>query len=172
MTLPVLFVMVSNHYPFTYGHAWNWAILLAISAIGAGTRHYFNLRNKGRNARWILPAAALAMLALAMVTRPAPPPGSASIANGGGAEFVPFFEVQAIVAKRCTPCHSATPAQAGFAAAPSGLTLDTPDEIRRQAERIQAVAVDAHTMPLGNLTGITLEERALLGRWIASRENR
>ncbi len=172
MTLPVLFVMVSNHYPFTYGHAWNWAVLLAISVIGVGTRHYFNLRHEGRNVRWILPAAALAMVALAMVTQPAPPQGGTSIANGAGVESVPFFEVQAIVAKRCTPCHSATPAQAGFAGAPSGLTLDTPDEIRLQAERIQAVAVDAQTMPLGNLTGITPEERALLGRWIASQRNK
>ena len=67
-TLPVLFVMVSNHYPHTYGHQWNWLILLGLMMISVGAKHYFNLKNQGTHQIWILPAAALAMMALAFVS--------------------------------------------------------------------------------------------------------
>lgn len=62
MTLPVVFIMISVHFPSTWGHHLNWLVLIAISVVGAGVRHYFNLRNKGRQQNWILPAAALGML--------------------------------------------------------------------------------------------------------------
>jgi len=74
--------------------------------------------------------------------------------------------VRVVVVRRCAACHSATPTMTGFAAAPAGVLLDTPEQIRGQAPRIQAVAVAAQTMPLGNVTGMTAEERELLGRWI------
>ena len=73
-TLPVLFIMISNHFPMTYGHTWNWAILAALSLIGAGARHYFNLKHQGQHKVWILPVAAVAMIALAFVSRPRPQP--------------------------------------------------------------------------------------------------
>lgn len=72
-TLPVLFMMVSNHYPHTFAHAYNWQILIGMTLIGAGTRHYFNTKHQGRHQVWILPVAALAMLALAFVVRPVEP---------------------------------------------------------------------------------------------------
>jgi len=79
---------------------------------------------------------------------------------------VSFADVRLIVARRCAGCHSSAPTTPGIPAAPLGVLLDTPDEIRANAPRIRAVAVDAQTMPLGNLTGMTPEERALVGRWI------
>ena len=162
LTLPVLFIMVSNHYPATYGSWLNWAILAGLSVVGALTRHWFNLRNQGRRAAWILPAAALGMVALAFVTQPKRVPAPPAGATGGEA----FSDVRVVIARRCAACHSATPTLPGFAAAPAGVLLDTPDQIRSQAPRIEAVAVTTQTMPFGNVTGMTTDERELLGRWI------
>ena len=162
LTLPVLFIMVSNHYPATYGSWLNWAILAGLSVVGALTRHWFNLRNQGRRAVWILPAAAIGMVALAFVTQPKRLPDPPAGATVG----VAFTDVRVVIARRCAACHSATPTLPGFAAAPAGVLLDTPDQIRSQAPRIEAVAVATQTMPFGNVTGMTTDERDLLGRWI------
>jgi uncharacterized membrane protein len=160
LTLPVLFIMVSSHYPATYGHPLNWAILAGLAVIGVATRHWFNLRNQGRPNAWLLPGAALGLVALALVTAPRARPSASS---GAGATFA---DVRVIVARRCAGCHSSAPTQPGMPVAPLGVMLDTPDQIRASAPRILAVAVDAQTMPLGNLTGMTVDERELLGRWI------
>jgi uncharacterized membrane protein len=160
LTLPVLFIMVSSHYPATYGHPLNWAILAGLAVIGVATRHWFNLRNQGRPNAWLLPGAALGLVALALVTAPRARPSASS---GAG---VAFADVRMIVARRCAGCHSSAPTQPGMPVAPLGVMLDTPDQIRASAPRILAVAVDAQTMPLGNLTGMTVDERELLGRWI------
>jgi uncharacterized membrane protein len=160
-TLPVLFMMISNHYPMTYGNRHAWLVLAVISAAGVMIRHYFNLRHKGRNA-WPLPALAVVMLAaLAAVISPTPPGGPAVAAG-----TATFDKVQAVVSMRCLGCHSATPKQPGFAAPPGGVMFDTPAQIRAHAPRIHAQAVASQVMPPGNLTGITPEERALLGAWI------
>lgn len=161
MTLPVLFIMVSNHYPFTYGHPYNWAILAALAVVGVGVRHYFNLRNRQRQHVWILPAAAVAIVGLAFVTAP-------RIAAPGtqAEEPVTFAEVHHIIQRRCTPCHSARPTQPGFPVAPLGVVLDTPEQISRHLEQIRAVAIETQTMPLANLTGMTPDERTVLARWM------
>ena len=157
MTLPVLFIMVSNHYPFTFGHEWSWAVLAAISLIGAGVRHWFNLRGLGQKNVWILPAAALGIVALALVSAPrdelsdAPP--------------VAFDEVRVIVEQRCLSCHSATPTQEGIDVAPQGVLFDDAAQIRALAPRIHNVVYVSKTMPLGNLTGMTDEERRKVGAW-------
>jgi len=129
--------------------------------IGVATRHWFNLRNQGRNNVWILPAAALALVALALVTAPQSGPGLPSVGSQAS-----FADVRVIIARRCAACHSSAPTTPGIPTAPLGVLLDTPDEIRANAPRILAVAVDAQTMPLGNVTGMTPEERELVGRWI------
>lgn len=158
LTLPVLFIMISNHYPVTYGHRYNWAILAGIAILGAATRHAFNLRNQGRPKAWLLPAAAAGMLALAFVTAPRP--------RADGVLTVDDAAARAIIERRCVPCHGATPTQPGFPAPPLGVRLDTMEEIRRYADRIEAVAVSTETMPLGNLTAMTADERVRLGVWI------
>ena len=162
LTLPVLFIMVSSHYPATYGHPLNWAILAGLAVIGVATRHWFNLRNQGRPNGWLLPGAALGLAALAVLTAPWARRAPSSAADAGAT----FADVRVIVARRCAGCHSSAPTQPGMPVAPLGVMLDTPDQIRASAPRILAVAVDAQTMPLGNLTGMTVDERELLGRWI------
>jgi uncharacterized membrane protein len=162
LTLPVLFVMVSSHYPATYGSPWGWAILGALFVIGVLVRHWFNLRNAGRRNRWLLPAAALGLVALAALTAPR---GSGAGAAGSPA---PFAEVRVVIARRCAPCHSSAPTYPGITVAPAGVMFDTPSEIHEKAQRILDRAVTTKTMPLANLTGISDAERDLLRRWVAA----
>ena len=149
LTLPVVFAMLSNHFPFTYGHDHAWLILIALMALGAWVRHYFNLRHRGGNPWWILATAAAGTLALALLIRPA------SLASNANGPPPAFATVQAIIAERCAPCHSASPTQPGYASPPAGIVLETAAQIRREAPLIQSVAVDSHAMPLGNATGMT-----------------
>jgi uncharacterized membrane protein len=158
LTLPVVFAMLSNHFPATYGHSHSWLILVALMATGAWIRHFFNLRHAGRTV-WPIPvSAALALAGVAVAIRPE--------ASGGErvGQAVPFARAQAIVEQRCVPCHSSHPTKAE--SAPLGIVFDTPQQIRAQASRIDQVAVATRTMPLGNATGMTQDERDLLGAWI------
>ena len=158
-TLPVLFAMIANHYPMTWGHPHAWIVLVAIGLIAAYVRHFFNLRHRGRT-RWSIPVtAALATLVLAYVIAPPRPDASRAPA---------FAEVQAIVEKRCAGCHAERPTQGGFATAPKGVLLDSPDRIVAAARQIHEQAVATRAMPIGNLTAMTDAERAELGAWIAA----
>ena len=163
LTLPVVFAMLSNHFPFTYGHANGWLILVCLMALGAFVRHYFNLRHRGGNPWWILAAAAAGLVAVAVVIRPA-----ASVSSSAGPP-PSFSTVQAIVATRCAPCHSLTPTEPGYSAPPAGIVLETRAQIEAAASLIGTVAVDSQAMPLANATGMTQAERDTLARWLASR---
>ncbi len=163
LTLPVLFVMISGHYPMTYGHAGGWAILLGLFAVGVLTRHGFNRRNAGRRAGWLFPAAALGLLALAVVSTGTRGRAGVDAAATGP---VPYAQVQEILVARCVTCHAAEPAHRLFDAPPGGIVLETAAQVRAWAPKIRAVAVDTRIMPLGNFTEMTDEERALLGAWI------
>ena len=158
LTLPVLFIMVSNHYPMTYGHALNWALLAGISLVGAAVRHWFNLRGQGKKNVWLLPAGAVGMVALALVSAPR------STEYEGEASFA---MVRDIVERRCVPCHSAAPTHPLYQdqVAPLGVMFDQPQQILDRAARIHNQVVVTRQMPLGNLTGITDEERAIVGAW-------
>lgn len=162
-TLPVLFLMISNHYPMTYGHSHAWAVLLAILLIGAWTRHFFNLRHKGVIKPGILISSAAALVLLAWAIAPAAP-GSAA-----GVSAVTDQQVLAIIQQHCANCHSATPSDAVFIVAPAGVMLDDIAQITQWAPRIMARAVSSHDMPFMNQTGMTEEERAVLGAWINAR---
>jgi uncharacterized membrane protein len=158
-TLPVLFVMISNHYPITWGHSHAWLVLVAILLLAAFVRHFFNLRHRGRTV-WAIPAAAaLGTVLLAVAIAPVRPPVVDSPS---------FGEVQAIIAARCAGCHAERPAQAGFAVAPKGVLLDSPERIRGNARRIHEQAVATRAMPIGNVTAMTDVERARLGAWVAA----
>jgi len=159
-TLPVLFIMVSHHYPMTFGHEQPWLVLAAISLIGAAVRHWFNLKGKGHRNVWILPAACLAMVALALVTAPRTP--TRVVPEG----TVQFQRVQEIIGVRCAPCHAEKPTYPGMPEAPKGVMLDTPERIQAQALVIKAQAVDTRIMPLANLTEMEEEERGILGVWV------
>ena len=158
-TLPVLFIMISNHYPITFGQPHAWLVLVAILLLAAFVRHFFNLRHQGRTV-WAIPVtAALAAFALAVAIAPPKP---------GAAKAFTFAEVQRIVAVRCAGCHAENPKQPGFAVAPKGVLLESAAQIAANAQRINEQAVATKTMPVGNLTQMTDAERATLAAWVAA----
>ena len=162
LTLPVLFAMLSPHFPSTYGHSYSWLILVVMMLIGAWIRLYFNLRQIGYNV-WPIPVtAALAIAGVAVAIRPQG--GSGGTGGAAGGMTVPFSRAQAIVEERCVPCHSSNPTRVD--SPPLGITFDTPRQIEARADQIEQVAVDSTVMPLGNATGMTPAERAALGAWI------
>jgi uncharacterized membrane protein len=159
LTLPVLFAMMSNHFPMTYGHPQGWLVLVALMGLGAWVRHFFNLRHQGRVV-WAIPAsAALGVVVLAFAIAPR------DVATTGGAR-VTFSQVQAVVSQRCQPCHSVQPIQPGFTQAPNGVMFDTPDQIVGRAQQMYQQAVVTKNMPFGNLTNMTQAERDLLAAWV------
>ena len=160
-TLPVLFIMISNHFPMTFGHRYAWAVLAVIMLAGALIRQYFVLRHSGRNALALPAVAALLLVGLVIWLAPARSPASAA-----GSE-VTFAEVRPIIVERCAVCHAERPSFAGFQQPPAGVMLDTPERIRAAAPRIQQQAVSTQAMPLGNLTHMTDEERTRVARWVA-----
>lgn len=160
LTLPVLFVMISNHYPMTYGHEHAWLVLVALFGIGALTRVFFNFKNAGRILGWVLPLAAVLYIGLAFVTAPR---ATEKVAVEGD---VTWADVQPIINVHCTPCHSKSPTHAVFRTAPLGVMYDTPEEVAAKSSLIKVRAVDSATMPLANETGMTAQERAKLGAWI------
>ena len=186
-TLPVLFIMISNHFPSTYGSQYNWLILAGIAMLAVLVRHYFNTRHDSSKFIWTLPAAALGMVCLAYVTGPsmksvtpqtavavspnAPlakqPATGAAPAQLPTAESASFAQVNSVIQQRCAVCHSATPSSPMFTAPPAGFMLDTPAQIKAQAAQIHAQSVASQVMPLGNITQMTEQERELIGAWIA-----
>jgi uncharacterized membrane protein len=159
LTLPVIFIMISPHYPMTYQSRWNWLVLLAIGLSGALVRQYFVLRQKGANPVWLPAAAAVVVALLVWAGAPERPSGTA--------EAPPFAQVQAIVAARCASCHAARPTQEGIAAPPKGVVMETPAQIRRWAAAMRQ-QVQTGAMPPGNMTEITPEERGALLAWVAA----
>ena len=161
MTLPVIFIMISSHYPSTFGHDFGWAVLIVVFIAGALVRHWFNLRNAGQGRIWPIPAAVAIMLVLVYATLPG------GTMTDEDADPVTFAEAYDIVAKRCVSCHAAKPIDENFDKPPKNVVFDTAEQIRNQAPKIRAVAVLTRTMPVGNETKMTDEERRVLGRWIA-----
>lgn len=169
MTLPVLFMMISNHFPSTYGNTYNWAVLGGMILVGAGIRHFMNVKTPF--SRFTLSAAIAGAFGLFFYTSPPTAPSQTrssapSSAQAVNEKAVSFEEVQTVIQNRCVSCHSQTPTDDVFKVAPLGAMYDTPEQIKGYADKIKARAVDAKTMPLGNKTQMTDEERALLGRWI------
>jgi uncharacterized membrane protein len=166
-TLPVLFVMISNHYAMTYGARDNWLVLIAMSFAGACIRAWFVARHKPAQRRGIAAAlpAALALLTLAgVVVALAPPQGGAAARAVAGGAPIGAAAVEAIVARRCVPCHAANPTQPGFAAAPNGLLFESLGQLRAHLPEVRQ-QLSTHSMPLGNLTGMTEDERATVLMW-------
>jgi uncharacterized membrane protein len=159
-TLPVLFVMTSNHFAMTYSHKYNWLILLAISLAGALIRVYFVLRHKGRANP--LPIAAAALILASLVVALMPATAARTVAN------VTLEEVRPLIQSRCTVCHSAQPSHAAFPVAPAGVTLDTDRQIVDEATRIHQQTVVLRAMPVGNLTEMSDDERQIIDAWFRS----
>ena len=160
-TLPVLFIMISNHYASTYAHKHAWAVLVLISAAAVSIRHFFNRRHKGA-VEWrylAFGAGLLGVVAWWTAPRLLPLPK----VDGP----VTFDQVRAIVGQRCVTCHAPTPTFAGIAQPPAGVVLHTAEAIGANAQRIYQQVVATRIMPLGNVTQITDDERAIIAAWIA-----
>ena len=163
LALPVLFTMLSSHFPATYSHPLSWLVLTLLIIVGAAAKYVMNFR--GRSSRWVMAAGALALMAVIALT--ARVPGAATAGPDlRGAPPVSFAEAQAIIERRCVTCHAAKPSNPSFPEPPSGVVLEDPRRIQDLAPRIMVRAVVTKTMPLGNLTGMTDEERRVLGAWI------
>ena len=158
MTLPVLFLMLSAHYPQTYGHRLGWLILVLLAVAGATARHA--MIGRGPRRLWALVPMVASFLAVVVIATP-----RRSAAANGSAQ-VAFAEVRGIINARCLPCHSAYPTDDTFRVAPNGVMFDTPREIESYATRIGERATVQRTMPPGNKTTITDDERETLRRWV------
>ncbi|MEM7612119.1 MAG: urate hydroxylase PuuD [Pseudomonadota bacterium] len=172
-TLPILFVMISNHYAMTYGHAWNWLILIGMTVAGALIRVYFVARHKGNASVLPLIAALVVLGGIAAAIAPRQT-ATTQVTDTVSLEIInedntgaDFDDVMAIVQARCTGCHAAAPTYPGFLAPPAGVILETAEQVTRQAETIHQQSVASRIMPIGNLTNMREEERALLGQWFA-----
>jgi uncharacterized membrane protein len=161
-TLPVLFIMISNHYGGAYGHSWNWLVLVLISIAGVGIRHWFNIRHLPGHNRWILPVSVLLLAGLIFMMRP-----PEIFMETAATEFPTSADVMPVIRERCAGCHAEKPEQPGFTAAPLDIVLDREQGLEAMAYRVYQSAVVNRTMPLGNISGMTDQERDLLARWYA-----
>jgi uncharacterized membrane protein len=158
-TLPVLFCMISNHYPFLYGHEYNWIILVYVMGVMAYARHFFNLKHQGIINFWILVRAIIAFLFLASYL------GYERLSRAPLDQVVSDGEVKAVVEMHCSVCHSINPTFPGFTASPAGIVMDNMDEITASASRMK-VAIETNYMPLGNVTNMSDGERVILLSWL------
>lgn len=158
-TLPVLFVMISNHFPSTFSHEHPWLILAAISLGSAGIKHYLNLREKGEQSIWVMPISILLLLGVAFVTAPEVKTGEC---NGE----VTMTEIYPIFQNRCMTCHSSSPTDEVWTSPPNGVVYDTPADIARLSDKIMQRVVITETMPQNNKTGMLPAERELIRCWI------
>jgi uncharacterized membrane protein len=168
LTLPVIFLMISNHYPMTFGTPLSFLVVAFVLVLGVVVRDWFNSFEAGATGihiAWQWPVAVAVAAALALI---------ASLPREGAVTALPEGEVTAaralaIVQTRCASCHAATPTQPGFAAAPGGIELETEADLERHAAAVLKQAVTTHAMPIGNITGMTEEERAELAAWLRAR---
>jgi uncharacterized membrane protein len=162
LTLPVIFLMISNHYPLLYATRYNWLIVAIVLAIGPAIRHYYNMRHAGeREPLWPWAVAALGVMAIGWLALN----GDPWIKSSAVAPAPPFKTVEDIVLSRCSMCHANEPVWAGITSPPQDVRLDSADEIRRHGRLIEIWAVLSRAMPPGNVTGMTDQERATLAAW-------
>ena len=161
-TLPVLFVMVSNHYAMTYGHEYNWLILVMLSLAGALIRVYFVARHSGSASPVPL---VISFVLLVTVAAAVSPISSLRNQNADTAAKVDFDQVVSVINARCGSCHASRPTQPGFSAPPAGIIFDSEQDIVAQALTIHQQTVVSKVMPIGNLTQMTEDERVLIDRW-------
>ncbi len=191
LTLPVLFFMLSGHYPMAWSSPYSWSIVGLVVIAGGVVRHYFNVRNAGGGDRWWTWGVATACVAVAVAisvasspgareqiglstaaeAAPAPAPAISLAAAGAGALEGPAVDdaVMAVVGTRCAMCHAAEPLWPGLTSPPKGVLLDSPEHVARFAPAIRLQAVLTHAMPPNNITDMQPEERAALARWLAAR---
>ena len=159
LTLPVLFVMISNHFPSTFGYQYPWLLLAIISLGTVGVKHYLNLKEKGQFNVWVLPVSVLVLLGAAFISAPQKNLNACK-------PNVSIAQVYNIVQTRCISCHSAKPTDETLSAPPNGISYETPQVIARLKNEIMQRVVVTKTMPQNNKTGMTEEERNIIRCWI------
>jgi uncharacterized membrane protein len=164
LTLPVVFLMISNHYPMSFASRWNWVIFALVLVVGAVIRHFYNVRHRGLPNPWWTWGVAAAGMALIVVLS-AGGPSRGERAAVGPEQEVTFADVESIVLSRCSMCHAAEPLWPGIAAPPKGVMLDHPELIRLQAREIYLQAAASDAMPPANVTELEPEERGMLAAW-------
>jgi uncharacterized membrane protein len=163
LTLPVIFLMIANHYPLMFATRFNWLIVAIVLAIGPVIRHFFNSRHEGKGSPWwTWGVAAAGMLAVAWLS------GLGPRDAGARAGRVDVKAAENTVLARCSMCHMEGPVWPGVNSPPKGVLLDSPENIRRHARLIEINAVRSHAMPPGNITEMTGEERQILAAWLAA----
>ena len=166
LTLPVLLLMVSGHYPMLTGHPHAW-LLVALIIVGGGcARHFLVHHEVGTpfaSIAWTLPVMAVALAVSVWLTAPAP-----LDANATRGQRVSDVEVLGITDAHCASCHARQPTHPAFRTAPKNVVLETAGDLRRYASLIDLHTVRTRTMPLGNETGMTDAERSRLGAWLAA----
>jgi uncharacterized membrane protein len=162
ITLPVIFIMISNHYPMTFNHNAGWVILMALILIGAAVRQYFVLRHFGKNKPSLIIGAILAIIALAYAIAPE----KVEVTKQQLQQKVTMAEVQTIIEARCSSCHSEKNTDSMFTVAQGGVVFNGEASIKQWAPRIQARVVDTKSMPFMNKTKMTDEEHSKLAIWL------
>ena len=171
LTLPVIFMMLSNHYPLAFATQYNWIIAALVFLMGVTIRHYFNsIHARSGNPTWTwLATAILFVIAMWLSTIPREEvddealgfsPVQQVFANATG-----FENVAQTVQGRCSMCHAAEPVWEGIIAAPNGVLLETEAQIAAHAYQIYVQSGVSHAMPPGNLTNITFAERQQIIEW-------
>jgi uncharacterized membrane protein len=163
LTLPVVFLMISNHYPLMFATRFNWLIVAIVLVIGPVIRHFYNSRHEGKGSPWwTWGVAAAGMAAIAWLSAAGPREVGAHVGR------VDVKAAHNVVLSRCSMCHMSEPVWAGVNAPPLGVLLDTPENINRHGRLIGINAVRSNAMPPGNITQITADERQILAAWIAA----
>jgi len=171
LTLPVLFLMLSNHYPLAFATQYNWIIASLVFLMGVTIRHWFNTQHARKGAPyWTWAATVVLMILIAWLSsiRPAAVEGEQAALKGQALVYAsaPGFEdVTSIVQGRCSMCHAAEPSWEGMYWAPKGVMLETPEQIAHEARRIYVQAGLTHAMPPANLSFIEPAERQQIVDW-------
>jgi uncharacterized membrane protein len=169
LTLPVVFIMIGNHYPLAFATRYSWIILALVIIMGTVIRVYFNTMHKGIKPPlwpWLVAAQCLLLIIALSTFGPAAP--TAQSLHSPAAGPVDIADVNNIVSSRCSMCHAEQPVWEGVDAAPKGVMLDTPERIALHINQIGLQAGLTRAMPPGNLTEITDEERQTLANWVIS----
>jgi uncharacterized membrane protein len=169
LTLPVLFLMLSNHYPLAFGTQFNWIIASLVFLIGVLIRHFFNTQHARKgNPTWTwLAATILFIIIIWLSTVPKVLTGEQKVSSAAEVYTTSthFPAARDAVLGRCSMCHTQEPVYEGIYHAPKGVILDSDATIAEHAREIYLQAGRSHAMPPGNVTQITDQERALLVTW-------
>ena len=176
LTLPVLFLMLSNHYPLVFATEYNWLIASLVFLMGVTIRHWFNTRHaKAGSPHWTWAATVILFLLIAWLStapmRTTPTGEEGAQLSGASVIYASaqgFDDVVGIVQGRCSMCHAAEPAWEGMLWPPKGVVLETPAQIAHEARRIYMQAGLSHAMPPANLSYMEPAERAAIVDWFRS----